>query len=233
MKQLFLNIALCTSLHTTAQTPTPFDATQLHFISGVSEETPEFLTMQGWHREPLAQYLCVPDHIMYPLYNPVVPALSSAAYYGTTPIGCRDVYWFKKDYLDVFPENKAKTQALNPDEKSVQFMRILQASYDYESDIIVKKCHELNIPLDKVAKNVGLMILQDFSGYGIATTLQAENLHHLRTLGVQAIVCDTTNPISARVMQKNGFTLCHQFSYENDFGLLGMPGHWTIWFLVL
>ena len=230
---LMSSIQITSILHASFLPEKTPDTTQIHFASGISEETEEFLTMQGWYREPLANYLQIPDLIMWQLYNPIVSALSSAAYYDATPIGCRDVYWFKQDYLDVFPANKAKALALYPNENSLHFMNILQASYDYESTILVQKCQDLNIPLEKIVKNVGLMILKNFAGYGIATKLQAESINHLRSLGIQAIVCNTTNSISARVMEKNGFILQHQFSYEADFGLIGMPGYWNIWLLVL
>jgi len=64
------------------------------------------------------------------------------------------------------------------------------------------------------------------------TTLQSHSISHLQKIGINAIVVTTTNSFAAHIMEKHGFIRFKGFSYEHDFGLIGLPGTISIWYKI-
>lgn len=99
-----------------------------------------------------------------------------------------------------------------------------------ESTTLLNEFKRRNIPMHAIAHNAGLMVLKQYQSKGIGNQLQHESIQLLKEKGIQAIVSETTNKNSAKIMEKQGFIKFEEFSYAKDFQITGIDDFYTIWF---
>ena len=85
----------------------------------------------------------------------------------------------------------------------IMFQALYEPRFSRKKAVIIST--SVMIPL--IAANFALFLLLGYEGYG--TLMLSQALPYAKALGIARclITCDDDNPGSARVMEKNGFTL--------------------------
>ncbi len=207
---------------------------QVDYIHGKLGDNDAFYSAEGWDREPLAAHLNFPPEMAGDLFPESDPELSVTAEIDGIAIGQRKCNWWKKDLLETFPiKLKNALEKHGHDQRFAKYAATIE-TVCYKGTIpLIDLFTSMNIPLESIAHNNGLIVLKKYAGQGIGNNLQAESIRMLREKGIRAIVTTTTNSFSARVMERNGFIRFKDFSYADDLDLPGLPGYFTVWYLIL
>lgn len=193
-----------------------------------------FYSEYGWGREPLTRHLTVSGTIVGSIFPEAREELSTLAQIDDVAIGHCNANWWQSDWLEKLPNNLNKVLTANSNDSNIQkFVDILFAVFENESFALKTLFASQNIPLNKVAHNAGLMVLQDYGQRGIGAMLFEQNLVLLEQQGAVAVVVETTNRFSAQIMQKRGFIKFKAFSYKDDFDVAGLDDYYTVWYKIL
>lgn len=192
---------------------------------------PEFYAAGGggWSDELLTRTLGVPGDVVSSIFPPPEEALSLTGFDDSKPIGQRNYNTWKR-FLEELPQNLGKYEH-SESEGVRKFVEILRRVWSEELEL--QKFLELRgYTLDKIAHACGIMILNQYRGRGYAMQLQRAVLPVLLERGYSVAVVETTNIVSASIMDKVGFIKHHAFSYKSDFDV-NLDDFYTLWYKVL
>jgi GNAT superfamily N-acetyltransferase len=228
-----LYTALAITLATSCAYGAPEFLDQVNYVRGKAGFSDAFLSADGWSREPLAAYFNFPTKMLLDLFPEPVAELSVTAELDGVAIGCRNINWWKKDLLEEFPAKiKTALELHGHDPRFAKYVATIETVCYKGTLPLIDLFENMNIPLESIAHHLGLMVLKQYAGHGIATRMQVETIQMLREKGIRAIVTTTTNRLSARVMEKNGFVRFKDFSYA-DLGIPEISDTFSIWYLIL
>lgn len=228
MNKLLIFSIVIIAIHTTQGMEAPKIALseQVTYVQGLASNS-AFFSENGWGREALGKIFAIPS-VVFAAFPTATAELSLTAKIGNEEIGQRNCNWWHH-YLKEIETNISKVCAQYPQENVLAYMRVIQRGLDVEKNELVPHFRALGIPLDLIAHNYGIMVLKNHEGRGVGTALQEESIKMLTKMGIKAIVCETTNKASARVMEKQCFTKFREFSYIRDFQI-NLDDFYTIWY---
>jgi GNAT superfamily N-acetyltransferase len=118
-------------------------------------------------------------------------------------------YWKHVEHLDASEKNRS-TQI---------FTAIHKKAVEVES-LFLK---EAKLSEDTAYHNAGIAILPEHRQKGIATALTHKQIQLCKEIGATSLFCETTNKLSAMIMDRLGFTKIAEFSYSTLALELKMP----------
>ena len=179
-----------------------------------------FYGPQGWASEQIASLLQVSDDFIQDVFPCPTNSLSLTLFYNGLAVGhCNGNKW--EDFIGEFFMNLQLLRQKTTHTNTITFLGLLDViQYDEDTLLRQKLVSELEIPLDKIAHNAGLMVLKGYSSKEnpLATKLVAEQVSLFKSQGFKAIVAETTSFKSLRAFGENGFLIfkSHKLS---DFGI--------------
>ena len=206
-------------------------AAHVQYCEGEIGENEQFYTIDGWGREPLTAHLEIPGEIIGEVFPHPEAELSLTAKIEGVAIAQRNCNRWD-GFLVKFEENLKKLKASDVPENISLFIGVLEKALSAELSLKAL-FKSKSIELNEIAHNAGLVVLAQYQSLGIANKLQELSIKMLKNKGFKAIVCETTNKRSARVMNKQGFIKFAKFAYEKDCEIKGLSDSYTIWYRLL
>ncbi len=132
-------------------------------------------------------------------------------------------YWKHVEYLDASEKNRSTQIFTTIHKKAV------------EAETLFLKKAELSE--ETAYHNAGIAILPQHRQQGIATALTCKQIELCKEIGATSLFCETTNKLSAVIMNKLGFTKIADFSYSTLALELQIPAlenlndSFSVWYL--
>ena len=178
-------------------------------LTMVQQLDAQFFHNEGWNRDPLMAALKIRSVVVLLNITPPAKDLCLTLFDSNKPIGhCYANLW--TEFLRLQPIKLDAIQEdprFNSDPSFVKFDKLMREAYIVHMGSLFQRVDQRGHLRDQIAHHCGLMVMQPYTGKGLATRLVAESDKLLKEKNFTIAIVETTSNTARRIYEKNGYQL--------------------------